>query len=138
MIKALLVDFFNVLLVSDNKLFSNYQLNQELLAYLKNLKSKYKLYIFTSSNLNNDLEMKAKLEAIFEKIYTVSEIGSPKDQTKAYQFILKDLNLKPDEVLFIDDGLDYVQTAQELGLKALQFITNQKLFNNLEEILNEK
>ena len=59
------------------------------------------------------------LDVFFEKCYYSSDIGYRKPDAKAFQFVLEEAGLKPDETLFVDDIKYNIEAAQKLGLKTL-------------------
>jgi glucose-1-phosphatase len=59
-------------------------------------------------------------EPLFEKIYYSHQLGMRKPDRDIYEFVLQDSRLKPGETLFIDDNLENIATALELGIKTYQ------------------
>jgi glucose-1-phosphatase len=50
------------------------------------------------------------------------EIGLHKPDARIYEFVCSELKMKPSDVLFLDDRIENVQGAQQVGMKALQFL----------------
>ncbi|MGW7053218.1 HAD family hydrolase [Streptomyces sp. NPDC054887] len=48
-------------------------------------------------------------------------IGSAKPEPAAYQWCVRELGLPPEEILFVDDRVENVRAAEELGLKGHVF-----------------
>lgn len=154
MIKTLLLDFSRVLLhptdksftgslnnlhreLKDNEsyyLFNYFELNEELLEYLKTLKEKYEMRIFTTDIIQNDPLIREKIDPIFSKIYSASELGISKKDPQSYEYILKDLKNNPDEVLFIDDTPGNLEAAKEVGLQTYLYTNNEELINVLKSL----
>lgn len=144
MIKALLFDFSRTLLFPKDKTYTgglndlhkkiqenpnynfleSFELNKELLDYLETIKNKFGLHIFTSESIQEDPAIKDDLAKIFTKIFSAKEIGLSKKDPKAYQFIAKELNLNTDEILFIDDSSENLESAKTAGLQTLQYKDN--------------
>jgi len=140
-IKVLLFDFSRVLIfpkdtsyagmLNDlyrNKLkegnfvfFDNFKFNEELLSFLKTLKTTYSLDIFTTDVLQNDPAAKEVLKPIFSHVFSANELGLSKKDPQSYITISQNLEVKPEEVLFIDDTLGNIETAQKAGLQVMQF-----------------
>jgi HAD superfamily hydrolase (TIGR01509 family) len=149
MIKILLFDLSYTLLFPKDKSYrgelnqlhkelskgSNYNfsehfyLDMEQLGYLKSLKDKCDLYMFTSGTIQNAPEIKNILKDIFKKIYSAEEIGLGKKDPESFRFIVKDLGVNPSEILFVDDLEKNVTTAKEAGLNAIVY----KDFASLKE-----
>lgn len=114
---------------------SNYfGLNKELMEYLLKLKSSYQLCIFTTDIIQDDPSFKKELDKIFEKIYSAGQLGISKRDPKSYEFILKDLNKKAEEVLFIDDTQGNIYAAKLAGLQTHLFTSNKELIEELNEL----
>ncbi len=154
MIKVLLFDFSRVLLhptdetysgslnnlhreLKDDEsyyLFNYFKLNEELLDFIKTLKDKYKLCIFTTDFIQSDPLIKEKIDPIFSKIYSAAELGITKRHPESYKFIADDLGVKPEEIFFTDDMERNIEAAKEAGLQALRFKHNDELINQLKSI----
>lgn len=152
MIKTLLFDFSRVLLhptdktyagslnnlhqeLKDNEsyyLFNYFELNKELLEFLKTLRNKFKMCIFTTDIIQNDPLIREKIDPIFFKIYSASELGISKKEPQSYKFIAKDLGKNPEEIFFTDDTPSNIEAAKEAGLQTHHFKNNEELMNLLK------
>lgn len=56
------------------------------------------------------------LEPFFEKLYLSYEVGLRKPDKHIFELVLADAGLKPESTLFIDDSIQHIQSASELGL----------------------
>lgn len=94
---------------------------------IKTLSKRYRLYM-----LSNTSEMHARvfermyLEAagesmheVFDKIYYSHEIGLHKPDREAWEYVIKDAGIKPEETLFLDDTIYNIKASQELGFQAI-------------------
>ena len=113
----------------------HFYLNEETIKYLESLKGKAGLYIFTSGKIQNAPEIRPKLDSIFNKIYSAEEIGLGKKNPESYKSVVKDLKVKPSEILFIDDMEGNVEAAKQAGLNAVVFQNLDKLKKDLQEHL---
>lgn len=154
MVKALLFDFSRTLLFPKDKtytgglndlykkislntnfkFFDYFELNKGLLDYLETLKYKFNLYIFTSESIQEDPAIKNEIEEIFKKVFSAKELGLSKKDPKAYEFIAKELNLDPNEILFIDDTSVNLESAKISGFATLQY-KNNSVINELKTII---
>jgi haloacid dehalogenase superfamily, subfamily IA, variant 3 with third motif having DD or ED/haloacid dehalogenase superfamily, subfamily IA, variant 1 with third motif having Dx(3-4)D or Dx(3-4)E len=110
---------WNALLVSYRK---------EALNTLKVIKEKYQLYLLSNTNSIHqwafnkiyDEEIgKGSLEDYFDKVYFSHKIGYRKPDKEAYEYVLKENNLSPAQTLFIDDSIQNIKPAEELGIQAI-------------------
>lgn len=95
---------------------------------LKELKKKYRLFLFSNTNAIHLVTFReiyrsayggTSLDELFEKAYYSHVIKMRKPDLAAFEFILKDSNLKAEETLFIDDFLMNVEAARLAGLRAI-------------------
>lgn len=115
----------------------------ENLALLRRLKQegKYRLFMLSNTNVIHIEEVHRRLEdacgekdfsTFFEKVYYSQDIGARKPDREAFQLILDEGNLLPQQTLFIDDSKPNLLGAEELGIKTLLFQQN----GNLPEIFS--
>jgi FMN phosphatase YigB (HAD superfamily) len=113
-------------------LFNSFQLNQELLSYLDKIRTKYDLYIFTTGSIQNEPQLKQILDRFFKGVFSVEQLKSPKDSVETYLKLLKEINKKSSEVLFIDDTLENIKIAELAGIQTILYTNNQSLFEKLK------
>jgi len=100
---------------------------EERTVLLKHLSERYPLYMLSNtSSLHVAVFEKMYLDAagvsmheIFKKIYYSHEIGWHKPDQEAWEFVIKDAGIKPEETLFLDDNIHNVKASQELGFQAI-------------------
>lgn len=71
---------------------------------------------------------------IFDSITKSYEVGAMKPNEAIYEDALKKLNLKPEECIYTDDILEYVDKAKSLGFEAFQFTTAENFEEDLKSI----
>ena len=57
-----------------------------------------------------------------------------KPQPDAYKKLLNNFNLKPENVVFIDDSLRYINAAQKLGINTVHYTSLRDLQDGLEQL----
>lgn len=114
---------------------TNFELNEELFLYLTNLKEKYKMYLFTSGTLQNAPEIKNKIDALFDKVFSAEHMMIKKNEYGSYKKISQLLGLMPNNILFVDDSLDNINAAKFAGLNAFQYKDNKSVINYIEAII---
>lgn len=112
--------------VAWNALLAGYR--KEALNTLTSIRHKYKLYLLSNTNsihlaaFNKMYEEeigKGSLQDYFDKIYYSHEIGFRKPGKEIFEIVLKENNLSPSETLFIDDSIQNLDPAKELGLQTI-------------------
>ncbi len=99
---------------------------EESYALLKNLKTKYRIFLLTNNNCTH-VEAYEKLiekicpvkefENLFENVYYSYRMGLKKPDVECFQKILSENNLVPNETIFIDDSIQHVEGALKAGIK---------------------
>ena len=100
-------------------------LPKERIVLLKKLSQDYPIFLLSNTNAIHISAIKEYLGesiytnfySLFNKVYYSHEIGFRKPNKEAFQLILKENNLKANEVLFIDDSPQHIQGAKKLGIK---------------------
>lgn len=101
------------------------------------LRINYKLVALTNTNVIHSKVWKIKYaEALnfFEKIFCSHEIKVRKPEHKAYEIVLKYLNIGPKRIVYLDDNYDCVKSASEMGIKSLTVSSHDKMIHDLKKI----
>jgi glucose-1-phosphatase len=93
--------------------------------FLLKLKEKYRIFLLSNTNkIHYELYLKDlqnlgfnNFNDIFEKAYFSHEIGLRKPDAEVYNYVMNDKGLLPQTTLFIDDSLQNITTAEELGIQ---------------------
>ncbi len=59
---------------------------------------------------------------LFDNLYFSSDTGFVKPDPRAFLCVLEDNDLKPEEVIFIDDSKQNIAAAQSLGIESYLFV----------------
>lgn len=131
--EGLLNDLYKKVIKSKSYNFLNeFEFNQNLLNFLKKLKNKYNLSVYTTDIIQNDLAAKSILKPIFANIFVANDLGISKKDSNGYYVIAKELNSRPEEILFIDDNLENIKAATKIGLHTILFSSNEQLVRELK------
>jgi len=117
---------------------SGVSINENVLMFAKDLKKKGFDIVILSNESKEGMKAKIekfKLKKIFSKIYCSAFLGMVKPDKKIFNYVLKDLNLKSKEVIFIDDREENIDSAEKLGIKSILFKDLNKLKKDIELII---
>lgn len=98
----------------------------ERIALLQELATKYRLFLFSNTNALHMQSFQRTysdafggnlLDKLFEKTWYSQEIKLRKPDIKAFEYILADAGLQPNETIFIDDALINVEGARAAGIQ---------------------
>lgn len=104
---------------------------------LKVLSKRYALYLLSNTSaLHAQVFEKMYLDAagetmfdVFNKIYYSHEIGQHKPDPEAWEHVIKDAAILPEETLFLDDSIQNIKAAKELGFQAIHIHERTHLMN---------
>jgi putative hydrolase of the HAD superfamily len=106
----------------------------EKYAQLNKWNKQYDLYLYSNTNalhvahLNQYYNQRfgvGKFQGLFKKIYYSHELGIRKPSEAGYLHIMKEQNLLPNELYYIEDGSLHFATAQRLGIPGQLWIMNE-------------
>jgi HAD superfamily hydrolase (TIGR01509 family) len=100
---------------------------QERARLLEKLSKRYDLYMLSNTSaLHAPVFEQMYLETAgtamknhFKKIYYSFEIGWHKPDSEAWQYVISDAGIVPQETLFLDDSIHNIKASQELGFQAI-------------------
>jgi HAD superfamily hydrolase (TIGR01509 family) len=111
--------------------------NTELLKYLSDISDKYKIIIVSDNlfDLANKLEKVLKNDFDkYPKFYSYKYGLTKKDGLLSV--VIKNLNITPQNCLFIDDNQTNIDVGSQLGINSVLFKNNQQLFTQIEKFLS--
>ncbi len=94
---------------------------------LDRLKNGYRLYLLSNTN---DLHMEKvrrelgktsvrHLEDYFDGVFLSQELGMRKPNPETFLEVASKMGVEPEEILFIDDSIQHVESAKNLGFQVL-------------------
>jgi putative hydrolase of the HAD superfamily len=112
-----------------NAMLGNFPLDR--LEWLKAIKDKYTIFLFSNTNqIHYDAFMaiyesntgKADFNSHFIKAYYSQYLGLRKPNAASFLAILEEQNLRAEETLFIDDTIKNIEAADALGIKTIHLV----------------
>jgi HAD superfamily hydrolase (TIGR01509 family) len=103
-----------------------------LIETIRRLKPRYTIALFSnaSTKLRNKLDS-LELTPLLDTIIISSEIGYAKPSDEAFEAALKILDVRPEEILFIDDNPKNVEAAEKHAMKACHYTS----LDSLDEVM---
>ena len=132
MILALVFDFNGVLL---NKKTHQMDLDMlELLKELHDLDIATHLFSNTSKEAIYFLDSKFDFLKYFKHILLVEDTKLSKPSDGSFENLLKTIQTKPEDIVYIDDNRDNIRQANKFGMKGVFFINETRLRAKLIEL----
>ncbi len=103
---------------------------------INKLKGKYKLILlsdYVREWKDYILENKPEL-SVFDYKYFSFQYKMLKKDEGIFKYIINDLQIRPEETIFIDDYESYTQKAQQNGIKGITFKSSKQLESDLKEL----
>jgi putative hydrolase of the HAD superfamily len=113
-------------------------------SFLHELTASFDLYLLSNTSLihsriflNNQLGPKGEnLFGLFKKAYFSYEMGLVKPNPLIYVQVLKENNLKAEEIIFFDDNVANIESASSLGINSI-LIDPTTSFSQISTKINE-
>ena len=109
--------------------------------FIKSLKEKYPV-IYGLTNWSNEtfpmVQKEYKIFSLIDNIVCSGDEKLLKPDPKIYHTLLERYNLKAEESVFIDDNINNVKGAINVGMKSIHFINAEQLQKDLNELLNQE
>jgi putative hydrolase of the HAD superfamily len=109
---------------------------------LLSVSKKYKLICLTNVLKGVDIftpEERVKsvnrIMSYFDIIYESYKLNMRKPETRIYQYILNEINIKPEETVFLDDLGMNLKPALQLGINTIKVVYPNDAINELDKIL---
>lgn len=112
-------------------------LNVELVAFLRTLRPRYKTAILSNapSAVRTFVARQFNLDREVDTLIISSEEGVMKPQPEFFGIAVSRLGVRPQEVIFIDDELRFIEAAQSLGMIGIQFKHTKQAIAQIEMFL---
>lgn len=109
-----------------NSLLVSYR--KEALSTINKIKHKYRLFLLSNTNsihveafnkIYKEQIGEGSLDDYFDKVYYSHIMGYRKPGKEAFEYVVKENNLSAAETLFIDDSIQNIKPAEELGIQTI-------------------
>lgn len=112
------------------------EVDGEVLDFVKQLRNRYKVYLLTDTiDIHDEYNKTRKIYERFDKVFKSHEEKLSKAEgKKIFLNILRKINIKASNCIFIDDLDEYVKAAENAGIKGVVF----KNLPQLKEELRDK
>jgi len=119
-----------------DEFFAGDVLDLDLLNFIRLLKSKYKTCLI--SNAWDDLReyiLKEKFDDAFHHMVISAEVKVAKPSAKIYHIALDQLEVSPNEAVFVDDFIENIKACEKLGIKGIHFKNPEDALKQLKALI---
>lgn len=109
--------------------------NDKLINLLPRIKQKYKLILLSNTNsIHQEYGYKQyEFFNYFDKLVLSHKAGTVKPEKKIYQTVQDFTKLQPEQHIFIDDVLEYVEGAKSMGWNGIQYLSFEYLISEFDK-----
>jgi putative hydrolase of the HAD superfamily len=106
------------------EILKRFKLRPKIIEYADLLKSRGFLVAMLSDQTNwlDEIDRKTSLFQHFDKVFNSFHIHKSKRDATVFRDVCSDLNVKPGEILFIDDNAKHIERAKAEGLQVIHFV----------------
>jgi putative hydrolase of the HAD superfamily len=120
-----------------NSIISGY--NSDIAELIKKIKDFTDLKLFCLSNVNSShwkylLSKKWEFLDYFDELILSHEVHMTKPTERIFQYTIQKAGCLPGEIVFIDDGLNNIRSARELGIIGIKFTNKENLVEELKKL----
>ena len=115
-----------------NEVFFFSQKNRAVYHIANRLKKKYRIGLLSNTNILHYRYIKNNFPIfnLFERLFLSFEVGAAKPDKIIYQKAIKELGVLPENIFYIDDRPELVNSAACLGI-------NSFIFTNIEQLIKD-
>ncbi|MFW9939764.1 MAG: HAD family hydrolase [Promethearchaeota archaeon] len=126
-------DFYNAF----NSIVSGF--NPEIVEIIEKIKQNNEVKLLCLSNINSShweylIKKKWDFLEYFDEFILSHEVHMTKPDKKIFKYVIEKSDCKPEEIVFIDDGINNVRSAQELGIIGIKFTNKEDLVKELKNL----
>lgn len=119
-----------------NSIISGY--NSNVSEIIKRIRESNQYKLIALSNVNSshwDYILNKKWDFInwFDELILSHETHLIKPNPKVFEYAIKKAGCKPEQILYIDDGLNNIRSAIELGIIGIKFTNSEELLEELKK-----
>ena len=117
--------------------FDGDEVDEELVAFIRSLRSKYLTGVISNAwpEARRWLENEWRIADAFDQIVVSSEVGVAKPDPGIFHLALDGLEVTPIESVFIDDFVENVKAAREIGIHSILFRNPEQTITKLRELI---
>jgi len=114
--------------------------NLELIEYIRRLKANYKIGMLSNIGTNwvRDKFLTPQEQKLFESLIFSYEVKLAKPDPEIFKLSAKELGVRMEECVLIDDSPGHLAAAERLGMKTILYNNFVQMKSELEALINPK
>ena len=117
--------------------FAGDEIDQDLMNFIRSIKKIMKSGMITNAwpGMRHYIEDVWNIANAFDVIVVSAEVKLVKPHPEIYNLALEQLELNPEETIFIDDFIENVQGAEAIGMTGIHFVSTDDVVAKLRGLL---
>ena len=119
-----------------DEFFAGDVIDHEIVEFLRSIKPKYKTGLISNawSGLRNYIE-REKFDDAFHHMIISAEVGVAKPDPKIYHIALEQLQVQPNEAVFVDDFYENIEACEKVGMQGIHFKDPKSALGQLKKMI---
>ncbi len=120
----------------EREFFGGDILDRNLIQFIRSLRPRYKTGLISNawSGLRSYI-VREKFDDAFDKLIISAEVRVRKPSADIFQIALKQLEVSPNEAIFVDDVWENIQACEKVGMRGILFKDSQKVIKQIQALL---
>lgn len=120
----------------EREFFGGDVVDRILLDFLRSLRPKYKTGLISNawSGLRNYI-VREKFDDAFDHMIISAEVGVAKPSAEIFHIALNQLEVSPNEAVFVDDFIENIEACQKIGMKGIHFRDSESAMKQVKTLL---
>ena len=128
------IDIKKVIEVYKKSYKNSSSINFRMIELIRELRKHFKVYALSNTNsLHKEVNEQRGIFKEFDRTFLSCDMGCRKPEKKIFLEVLNAIKLQPEDVLFIDDNRENIESANNLGVKTFHYNN----FEDFERYLKE-
>jgi len=121
----------------EKEFFGGDVLDQNLVGFIRSLKPQYKTGLISNawSGLRQWI-VRQHFDDAFDKMIISAEVNVAKPSAKIYKIALEQLEVSPNEAVFVDDVWENIEACEKVGMRGIHFQNPEKIIQQLKKMLS--
>ncbi len=121
-----------------DEFWSGDQIDMDLIRFIRARKTETKMGLLSNgwSSTRRFIDERWHIADIFDDMVISAEVGLAKPDQRIYQLALDRLDVVAEQTIFIDDFVENIQGARELGIHGIHFQNPQTVLGELKDLLD--
>ncbi len=120
-----------------DEFWSGDQIDMELIRFIRARKTETKMGLLSNGwpSTRRFLDERWHIADIFDDVVISAEVGVAKPDRRIYQLALDQMGVEAEQTIFIDDFIENIEGARELGIHGIHFQDPRTILDELKDLL---